>query len=92
MGASDARSGAGQKSASKQVKHAAPAPPRNTPERSADTLAALRASEREGRMMVAGVSVALAIFIPIARQVWSWLREERVRARVDREILRDLGA
>ncbi len=62
------------------------------PERPADMLAAEHERERQARWMVIGVSVALAVLVPIARQVLRWLRENRIRARVDREILRELGA
>lgn len=47
---------------------------------------------RNLRWIAFGASVALAVIVPIARQVWSWLWESRTRARLDREILRELGA
>lgn len=65
--------------------------PRATPERSVDVITAERERERQARWMVVGVSVALAVIVPIARQLWRWLREERIRAKVDREILRELN-
>ena len=92
MSASDVKSGAGRKSPGRRSGSQAQPVPKATPERQADVLAAERERERQLRWIAIGASVAMAVVLPIVRQVWRWLREDRMRARVDREILRELGA
>lgn len=92
MSASDVRSGGGQKPSGTRSEQAAPPARGAAPGGQADLLTDERARERQAQWMVLGVSVALAIIVPVARQVWRWLWEARTRARVDREILRELEA
>ncbi|HEU0027588.1 MAG TPA: cytochrome d ubiquinol oxidase subunit II [Ktedonobacterales bacterium] len=92
MSASDVRSGGGQKPSGTRSEQAAQPARGAAPGGQADLLTDERARERQAQWMVLGVSVALAIIVPVARQVWRWLWEARTRARVDREILRELEA
>lgn len=92
MSGTDVRSGASRKSPVRRAKSAPHPVAVAAPERPADVLVAERERERQLRWIAIGASVAFAVIVPIARQVWRWLREGRMRARVDREILRELGA
>lgn len=92
MSVSDVRSGAGRKPAVRQSERKARATQGTAPERPADALSVERARERQVRWIVIGASVALAVIVPIARQIWNWLWEGHTRARLDREILRELDS
>ncbi len=92
MSASGVHRAPRQKSQNKQSALAHPTVPKPATERPADVLAADQEREQRLRWIAIGASVALAVIAPIARQVWRWLWESRTRARLDREILRELGA
>lgn len=47
---------------------------------------------RKRQIMILGLEVALALTLVLARQVWSWAREERTRASVDRALRRRISA
>ena len=92
MSASNGSDRARKETASKQSAPAARAAPATAPQTSASMLAAERERERQGRWLALGMSVALAVMISLARQIWRWMREDWTRAKVDREILRELDA
>jgi hypothetical protein len=47
---------------------------------------------RKRQLMILGLEVALAFTLVLARQVWTWAREERTRARIDRVLRRRIPA
>lgn len=48
--------------------------------------------ERRRTLVTLGLEVALALMLTLATRVWAWVREERARARVNRELRRRLPA
>ena len=48
--------------------------------------------ERRRALVTLGLEVALALALTVASRVWAWVREERARARVNRELRRRLPA
>lgn len=80
----------GRKASARRGEPAARPRQREAMERPASFAVAEREREQRLRMLAIGVSVALAVLVPLARQVWRWLRENRMRARLDQEILRGL--
>lgn len=80
-----------QKSQGKQRALADSAIPKSAHAHPTDLPEADQERARNLRWIAIGTSVALAVIVPIARQIWRWLWESRTRARLDREILRELG-
>jgi len=48
--------------------------------------------ERRRQLTTLGLEVALAVMLTVAARVWGWAREERARARVNRDLRRRLPA
>jgi hypothetical protein len=48
--------------------------------------------DRRRVMITLGLEVALAMFLTLASKLWGWAREERARARVNRELRRRIPA
>jgi hypothetical protein len=92
MGARDVRRDSGQKPAGAQSEQVKRPVSGAASAGQADVLTGERARERQAQWMILGLSVALAVIVPVVRQVWRWLWEARTRARVDRDILRELEA
>jgi hypothetical protein len=92
MGVSDVRSGADRKQSRKRGETTEPRAQEAASARQDEPRAIMAESERQSRWIALAVSVGLAVIVPIVRLLWSRVREERLRARLDREILRELGA
>lgn len=49
-------------------------------------------AERRRQLVTLGLEVALAVLLTLAARIWGWVREERARARADRELRRRIPA
>jgi hypothetical protein len=49
-------------------------------------------AERRRQLVTLGLEVALAVLLTLAARIWGWAREERARARVNRELRRRIPA